>query len=52
MIQPEVVLSFLHFEDFGLLLVLGGATSITMIFYQIAPRILKNPIQARHERAS
>jgi uncharacterized membrane protein YedE/YeeE len=48
MIQPEVVLSFLRFEDFGLLLVLGGATGLTMIFYQMAPRILKKPLMAAH----
>ncbi len=46
MIQPEVVLSFLRFEDFGLLLVLGGATGLTMIGYQVAPRLLKKPLLA------
>lgn len=46
MTQPEVVLSFLRFEDFGLLLVLGAATGLTMIFYQIAPRILNKPLLA------
>jgi len=43
MLQPEVVLSFLRFEDFGLFLVLGGATGLTMLFYQFAPGILKKP---------
>ena len=45
-IRPEVVLSFLRFEDFGLLLVLGGATGLIMIYYQMAPRILKKPLMA------
>ena len=31
MIQPEVVLSFLRFVDFGLLLVLGGAVVVTAL---------------------
>ncbi len=44
MIQPEVVLSFLRWQDFGLLLVLGGAVSVTLITYQLAPRILKRPL--------
>jgi len=44
MLQPEVVLSFLRFEDFGLLLVLGGATGLTMLFYQFAPGLLKKPL--------
>lgn len=44
MIQPEVVLSFLRFDDLGLLLVLACATGITMIFYQLAPWLLKRPL--------
>jgi uncharacterized membrane protein YedE/YeeE len=43
MIQPEVVLSFLRFEDFGLLLVLGGAFGVTLLCYQLAPRLLGKP---------
>lgn len=43
MIQPEVVLSFLRFQDFGLLLVLGGAVVVTAIVYQLAPRIMRRP---------
>jgi len=35
---------FLRFEDFGLLLVLGGATGLTMLFYQFAPGLLKKPL--------
>lgn len=44
MIQPEVVLSFLTFSDFGLLLVLGGAVSVTLLAYQFAPKILQKPV--------
>lgn len=43
MIQPEVVLSFLRFQDFGLLLVLGGAVVVTAIVYQLAPRVMRRP---------
>ena len=28
MVQPEVVLSFLRFQDFGLMLVMGGAVLV------------------------
>lgn len=44
MIRPEVVLSFLRFKDFGLLLVLGGAVTVTLLAYQLAPRLLKRPL--------
>ncbi|MFM2398413.1 MAG: hypothetical protein RL341_570 [Pseudomonadota bacterium] len=43
MIQPEVVLSFLRFTDFGLLLVLGGAAGVTLLAYQFIPRIMDRP---------
>lgn len=43
MIRPEVVLSFLRFQDFGLLLVLGGAVVVAAIVYQLAPRIMRRP---------
>jgi len=43
MIQPEVVLSFLRFEDLGLLLVLGGATTLTLLAYQFGPGLLRRP---------
>ncbi|HEX4857548.1 MAG TPA: DUF6691 family protein [Usitatibacteraceae bacterium] len=46
MIRPEVVLSFLRWSDFGLLLVLGGAVTVTMASYWIAPRLLKAPLFA------
>jgi uncharacterized membrane protein YedE/YeeE len=44
MIRPEVVLSFLRFQDFGLLLVLGGAATVTLLAYQLAPRLMKRPM--------
>ena len=44
MIQPEVVLSFLEFRDFGLLLVLGGAVLVTLTTYQLVPRLRKQPL--------
>jgi uncharacterized membrane protein YedE/YeeE len=44
MIQPEVVLSFLRFQDFGLTLVMGGAVMVVLVSYQLAPRLLKRPL--------
>jgi len=44
MIRPEVVLSFLRFQDFGLLMVLGGAATVTGLCYQIAPRVMRKPL--------
>lgn len=39
MVQPEVVLSFLRFQDFGLMLVMGGAVVVTLLAYQLLPRL-------------
>jgi uncharacterized membrane protein YedE/YeeE len=44
MIQPSVVLSFLQLTDLGLLLVMGGALSVTMLAYQLAPRVMSQPL--------
>jgi uncharacterized membrane protein YedE/YeeE len=44
MISPEVVLSFLQLQDFGLMLVLGGAVVVTMISYTLAPRLMARPL--------
>lgn len=44
MAKPEVVLSFLHLEDFGLLLVMGFALLVTLLTFQIVPRLLKKPL--------
>lgn len=44
MIQPRVVLSFLTFNDFGLVLVLGGAVVVTFVAYRFVPRLLTRPL--------
>ena len=44
MIRPEIVLDFLQLRDMGLLLVLGGATGVTFVVYQLAPRVLSGPL--------
>ena len=46
MVQPEAVLAFLNFDNFGLLLVLGSATTLTLVVYQIAKRVVKKPLFA------
>jgi len=44
MVQPEVVLDFLCWNDLGLLLVMGGAVGVTVLAYQIVPRVLRRPV--------
>lgn len=44
MIRPEVVLSFLRWQDFGLLLVLGGAVMVTFLAYRFLPALLTRPL--------
>jgi uncharacterized membrane protein YedE/YeeE len=44
MVRPEVVLSFLRLEDFGLMLVMGGAVAVTLLAYQLLPRVLSRPL--------
>lgn len=44
MVKPEVVLSFLQFQDWGLMLVMGGAVAVVLIAYQGAPRLMKQPL--------
>ena len=39
MIRPESVLNFLTFRDLGLLLVLGSATGLNLIVFQLVPRL-------------
>jgi len=48
MIRPEVVLSFLHFSDFGLMLVMGGAVLVVLLTYKLAPRLLARPLLGDH----
>jgi len=43
MVSPEVVLSFLLFQDFGLMLVMGGAICVTVLAYQLGPRLMARP---------
>ncbi len=51
MIKPEVVLSFLRFQDFGLLLVLGSAVITTFLTYKLAPKLMQKPLlEARFGR--
>ena len=44
MVQPEVVLGFLRFQDWGLMLVMGGAASLAMLAYKGFPRWFKQPL--------
>jgi uncharacterized membrane protein YedE/YeeE len=44
MVRPEVVLGFLRFQDWGLLLVMGGAVAVALLAYQFAPRLLGRPL--------
>ena len=44
MTQPEVVLSFLRFQDWGLMLVMGGAAGLAMLAYKGFPRWLSRPL--------
>ena len=44
MTRPEVVLSFLRFEDYGLMLVLGSAVFTTLVVFQLAPRLMDRPV--------
>ena len=44
MVKPEVVIDFLLWRDLGLLLVLGGAVTVTFVAYRFGPRILAKPL--------
>ena len=44
MIQPEVVLGFLRFQDWGLMLVMGGAAGLALVAYKGFPRWFKQPL--------
>lgn len=48
MIRPEVVLSFLRFEDWGLMLVMGGAVVVVLVTYKLAPRLMARPLLDDH----
>tara|TARA_B100000745_G_scaffold292321_1_gene233060 strand:+ start:6231 stop:6662 length:432 start_codon:yes stop_codon:yes gene_type:complete len=40
---PEVVLSFLRLEDLGLAFVIGGALLVTLLTFQLLPKVLHTP---------
>lgn len=44
MVQPESVLRFLTMKDMGLLVVLGSAVLVTLLAYQLGPKLLKKPL--------
>ncbi len=44
MIQPAIVLGFLRLHDLGLMLVMGGGVFVTLVAYQLAPRLLRRPL--------
>ena len=46
MVQPEIVLGFLRFQDWGLMLVMGGAAGMALIAYKLLPRLLRRPLLA------
>lgn len=48
MIQPKVVLSFLRFQDFGLMLVMGGAVVVALLAYKGLPRLMNRPLLDDH----
>jgi uncharacterized membrane protein YedE/YeeE len=43
MVRPEVVIDFLLWRDMGLLLVLGGAVTVTFVAYHGVPRLQQKP---------
>lgn len=51
MVRPEVVLSFLRFQDFGLMLVMGGAVVVVMLTYKLVPRLMRHPLLVDHFHA-
>ena len=44
MIHPEVVLSFLRFQDFGLLLVMGGAIMVSLLAFNLLPWLMRTSL--------
>ncbi len=43
MVQPEIVLGFLQFKDWGLMLVMGGAAGLALVAYKGFPRWFTRP---------
>ena len=48
MVQPQVVLGFLRFQDMGLMLVMGGAVVVALVGYKLLPRLMKRPVLDDH----
>lgn len=48
MVQPQVVLGFLRFQDMGLMLVMGGAVCVALLAYKLLPRLMKKPLWDDH----
>lgn len=44
MTQPEIVIGFLRFKEWGLMLVMGAAAGLALLAYQGFPRWLKRPL--------
>ena len=44
MVQPEVVIGFLRFQDWGLMLVMGGAAGMALLAYKGFPRWFARPL--------
>jgi len=44
MIQPDIVLGFLRFQDMGLMLVMAGAVGVALVGYKGLPRLLNKPL--------
>jgi uncharacterized membrane protein YedE/YeeE len=44
MSKPETVLSFLQLKDYGLILLMSCATSVSFLAINIVPKFVKNPI--------
>ena len=44
MVQPEVVLGFLRFQDWGLMLVMGGAAGTAFVAYKLVPKLMQRPV--------
>ena len=42
--RPEIVLSFLHLDDLGLLLVMGAALLVTTLVFNIVPKFMRQPV--------
>jgi uncharacterized membrane protein YedE/YeeE len=49
MTRPEVVLSFLNFDDFGLMLVMAGGIAVTTTAFHLGPRVVINPPCGEYE---